>query len=1270
MEAPDALFRRVLEAYSEEGFPAEIISQWTIPARDAEDLVAQVRDLEPRRILEVGTFVGLSTMVMALVSRPDARIVSIDPNFPISVEMSSMGSKLSGIDPTRPTQTVAAAVAHRLGIAHKIEFVAGGFSVGTTFASRRVELDLMVPVVGPQVCQRLGPFDLAFIDGLHYADAVFADLTLVSRHLSSQGVVLMHDCIGIWGTNVRTGIFRFLTENSDWRLLYPPFRELYRSIGQVFRPACNPILGARLLPTPRLPRLFEAELPSIVNALLRRTNSTRIVELAYGAPLLRKLHNESITIDTIDLSYLEGPAVGNSLRALLQHTEASPDSRRDMSQTSRARTRSSRRYSRAPTLILSPLAMEELGDSAVHDVFTAAAECHALLVFFRTPPGEEGAATRYSRPLRRWAQLASEAGGQLYELPARDLATNRFLFVIRPSEEAPSSRLCGVSLFAPRDMATVGGFAALLEDRLEDAEQDELLIIHYGHGFSWAFHQMTSAQKLLSDAQAQLDAALRKCSEAEAHGVALSQEAAQFKKDLADLATRNTALVHDVSETRQSLEDMTSQNAALLRDLADAQHGLDDMRGQNAALVRDVSETRQRLEDMTAQNATLVRDLADAQHGLDDMREQNAALVRDVAEARFLLRWQCESLVNRQDWRHLVASVLNLPRTLFSTILDNQPEVLIIDALTHASRRGVARPCLMLSWQPGRESLEKLLADPRIGSVGIKDAEPTTLPTDLVADSRIGRYFHFGAWMLPIPRRVVYFVGPWRLVTARMVVEAARGGVERLYFRVGSAWVLVRPQLLYQFAGLARRLRQLRPWTRSIAVRDRHGAQETSLGVPPQTDPVTSEARAFASLILQAPEPSDFTPGRVVLVSGNLAPGGAERQVANTLVGLSRQAGVEPMLLAHYLDDGANRHAFHLPRVRSAGVPAREIRRVIAGERDPLLPQSLTAAASFLPPGLVIDIANLVLEFQALRPQVVHAWLDWDNIRAGLAAVIAGVPRVIISGRNLNPSHFRLYQPYMDAAYRALAMSPRVVFINNSRAGADDYADWIGIERCRIRVVHNGVDFDGRQRLEETLITERRRELGLPEDAFILGGVFRLDEEKRPMLWLEAAAKIAQVEPKARFVIFGQGSYRASMEARIRRPDLAGRVTLAGVTDDPLAAMSLFDLLILTSHGEGLPNVLLEAQWVGTPVITTRAGGAPEALSPGLTGWVVDEATPEAIAAQVLALLNAPDLLARAKLAAQDFVKDRFGVGRMITETVEVYGLDVTYTAGRSPQRA
>src|SRR5262249_61632640 len=68
---------------------------------------------------------------------------------------------------------------------------------------------------------------------------------------------------------------------------------------------------------------------------------------------------------------------------------------------------------------------------------------------------------------------------------------------------------------------------------------------------------------------------------------------------------------------------------------------------------------------------------------------------------------------------------------------------------------------------------------------------------------------------------------------------------------------------------------------------------------------------------------------------------------------------------------------------------------------------------------------------------------------------------------------------------------------------------------------------------------------------------------------------------------------------------LAARVILPGVTNDIVAAMSIMDVLLLTSFGEGLPNVLLEAQWSGTPVVTTDVGGASEAINPGVTGWAV-----------------------------------------------------------------
>ena len=96
----------------------------------------------------------------------------------------------------------------------------------------------------------------------------------------------------------------------------------------------------------------------------------------------------------------------------------------------------------------------------------------------------------------------------------------------------------------------------------------------------------------------------------------------------------------------------------------------------------------------------------------------------------------------------------------------------------------------------------------------------------------------------------------------------------------------------------------------------------------------------------------------------------------------------------------------------------------------------------------------------------------------------------------------------MDPAYRALAKLSNVTFLNNSRAGADDYADWIGIPRDRIKVVHNGIDFGDQGRLAPDAIRSQRNALGIQESDFVVGGVFRFEKEKQPLLWIEVASEV------------------------------------------------------------------------------------------------------------------------------------------------------------------
>ena len=417
-------------------------------------------------------------------------------------------------------------------------------------------------------------------------------------------------------------------------------------------------------------------------------------------------------------------------------------------------------------------------------------------------------------------------------------------------------------------------------------------------------------------------------------------------------------------------------------------------------------------------------------------------------------------------------------------------------------------------------------------------------------------------------------------------------------------------------------------------------------------------------------EPMSIAPvaGRVVIVCGSLQPGGAERQVANTLVGLAGHPHIESLtLLCDYLHSGTQeRYDFYLPLAQASGATIRTTRKQPTDDGVAELSPAFCKVRNDLHPGLVADVERLFWEFRSLRPEVVHAWLDWSNVRAGLAALLAGVPRILLSGRNLSPRHFALDADYFHPAYSALLAHGReqVVMLNNSQAGANDYAEWLSLPAESIRVIRNGVHFTDDQRPSVEHAAAFRAKLNIPPQAPLVGGMFRFNEEKRPLLWLRAAARIAQVLPEARFVLFGQGDMRERMERLIQELGIASRVHLHGVVSPSLVGLAPCDLIMLTSRGEGTPNVLLEAQWLGVPVVAIDAGGAAEAANDGVTGLVVCSDDDGAIAEAAIRILKDEGFRATARTEGPAFISSRYGMGRMIDETLKTYRLDTPQTAG------
>jgi glycosyltransferase involved in cell wall biosynthesis len=419
----------------------------------------------------------------------------------------------------------------------------------------------------------------------------------------------------------------------------------------------------------------------------------------------------------------------------------------------------------------------------------------------------------------------------------------------------------------------------------------------------------------------------------------------------------------------------------------------------------------------------------------------------------------------------------------------------------------------------------------------------------------------------------------------------------------------------------------------------------------------------FAELLRRAVETRptiEALPRRVLLVNAGLAAGGAERQVVNTLLGLSRQPLESVAFLGEYLFESTER-GFLLPELAASKIAVAQVRRRIrlAGDSFAGIEPQLAELLGLMPAHFVEEILDLVAEFHDRRPEVIHAWQDSTSIKCGIAALIAGVPRIVLSSRNVNPSNFAYHQPYMRPAYQALAERPGIVLANNSEAGAADFCRWLGLPRERYRVVRNGVALD-HLKPDAKGARALRDEQKIPQDAVVVGSIFRFWPEKRPLLWLEVAARLLAERPQTHFLLAGDGLLRQEMSSFIGRLPYPKNIHLIAPTNNIGRVLSAMNLFLLTSRFEGTPNVVLEAEWLGLPVVAMEAGGVAEAVALGANGLVCTDDSPETAVSHLCEIIDDPRWTERAHEIGPQFVRERFGPDRMIAETMALYGYAVS----------
>ena len=300
--------------------------------------------------------------------------------------------------------------------------------------------------------------------------------------------------------------------------------------------------------------------------------------------------------------------------------------------------------------------------------------------------------------------------------------------------------------------------------------------------------------------------------------------------------------------------------------------------------------------------------------------------------------------------------------------------------------------------------------------------------------------------------------------------------------------------------------------------------------------------------------------------------------------------------------------------------------------------------------GRLRKLAKSVAHIRASRYDIVNAWLYPADVLAIFERPMTGVP-IIVAGRfdQLPRDAFGPLSSAIDAI-----VNPRVdAIVTNSEVVAEQERGRTGIDPGKLHVIRNGVEIH-----EPLPADERRRarsELGASEGDLIVGAVGMLREIKRHDLLIDAFADVSRTRPELHLVIVGEGPMRQPLMQQVKRLGLESRVLLPGAIADIRPMLEAFDVVAMSSSGEGLPNALLEAAAAKKPIVTTAAGGAVEIVDDGVNGLVVPVGDRVALSEALACLVGDEQLRRQYGAAGRQRVQTLFGMDRFAREWAALY---------------
>ena len=211
-----------------------------------------------------------------------------------------------------------------------------------------------------------------------------------------------------------------------------------------------------------------------------------------------------------------------------------------------------------------------------------------------------------------------------------------------------------------------------------------------------------------------------------------------------------------------------------------------------------------------------------------------------------------------------------------------------------------------------------------------------------------------------------------------------------------------------------------------------------------------------------------------------------------------------------------------------------------------------------------------------------------------------------------------------------------------------------GVDPTRVQLVENAIDTEQFQRSSSQ--ADAKSKLGLPTDRLLIGAVGRLSPEKGFDRLIRSVARLnAQTNQPVHLVIIGDGNQSQKLQQLIDQLEMSQFIRLAGFQANTKQWYEAMDIYALSSLREGLPNVILEAMSLETPIVSTKVAGVPRIIEHGHNGLVVPIGDQDELTAALQQLIRDSDLRQKLASAGRQVILSRYSFEARMKKIAQIY---------------